>query len=60
MSGELIADINNDGQVDIEDLFILLQNYGKVESNNIADINNNGQVDIGDLLELLGAFGSTT
>lgn len=50
-------DINNDGQVDIEDLFILLQNFGKEETNNIADLNNDGQVDVKDLLILLGNFG---
>ena len=60
MSGELIGDINNDGQVDIEDLFILLQNFGKEETNNIADINKDGKVDGNDLLILIGAFGYTT
>lgn len=50
-------DINNDGQVDIEDLFILLQNFGKEETNNKADLNKDGKVDAEDLLILLSNFG---
>ena len=60
MSEENPLDLNNDGQVDIEDLFIFLQNFGKVENNNIADLDGDGEVSTSDLLILLGRFGTYT
>ena len=60
MSEENPSDLNNDGQVDIEDLFIFLQNFGKVENNNIADLNGDGEVSTSDFLEFLTKFGTYT
>jgi hypothetical protein len=47
-------DLNGDGVVDVEDLLILLGNFG---GSGDGDINDDGVVDVQDLLALLGAWG---
>lgn len=49
------GDINNDNQVDINDLAILLSNWGTATA--ASDINKNGKVDIFDLSILLTNYG---
>lgn len=51
-----LADINNDGAVNILDLSILLSNYGT--SNTSADLNKDGAVNILDLSILLTNYGT--
>lgn len=50
-----IADLNNDGQVNVFDLSILLTNFGT--TNPIADINHDNQTNVFDLSILLTNFG---
>ena len=51
----LRADANGDGVVDISDLVLVAQNFGKV-GQNAADVNGDGIVDIADLLIVAGAL----
>jgi hypothetical protein len=53
----LPGDLNNDNTVNIQDLSILLSNYGT--SNSIADINSDGTVNILDLSTLLSHYGES-
>lgn len=48
------GDLNNDNQVNIQDLSILLSNYGKTGS---GDLNNDGTVNIVDLSVLMSNYG---
>jgi hypothetical protein len=49
------GDINGDGNVDVDDLLILLGDWG--ESGSDADLDGNGTVDVDDLLILLANWG---
>ena len=49
------SDLNNDGQVNIQDLSLLLISFGKAGP--VGDIDNNGIVNIFDLSKLLADFG---
>lgn len=51
-------DLNGDGQRDLTDLSILLQNFGGAGGPADGDINGDGNVDLTDLSLLLQAFGS--
>jgi hypothetical protein len=53
----LPGDLNNDNTVNIQDLSILLSDYGT--SNTAADINGDGTVDILDMSLLLSHYGQT-
>lgn len=48
----IVADINNDGAVGVDDLIVLLSNYGVI-SETAADINNDHIVDVSDLVEVV-------
>ena len=50
-----IADITADGQVDIEDLLMVIDQFGANDPT--ADVNGDGIVDISDLLEVVGSWG---
>jgi hypothetical protein len=50
-----IADITADGQVDIEDLLMVIDQFGTNDPT--ADVNGDGIVDISDLLEVVGSWG---
>ena len=55
------GDINNDGDVNVRDLSILLENYGlsgTALTNPNADINNDGDVNVRDLSILLENYGT--
>jgi parallel beta-helix repeat protein len=51
------ADIDGDGLVAIEDLLMLLSEYGDCPTPCDSDINGDGSVSIDDLLELISAWG---
>jgi hypothetical protein len=52
------CDVTGDGRVNIQDLVILLNNYGKtVTSGTNGDCNNSGTVNIQDLVILIGQYG---
>ena len=51
------ADLNGDGKVNIQDLALLLINFGKTATASKGDINGDGKVTIQDLALLLVAFG---
>ena len=53
---EVIGDLNNDGNVNTEDLLLLLAAWGNLGG--LEDINNDGIVSVGDLLILLGNWTS--
>ena len=53
----LPGDLDKDGDVDIFDYNIMLENFGKTNCGNIADINGNCKVDIFDYNTLLENFG---
>jgi hypothetical protein len=53
----LTGDLNGDNTVNIQDLSILLSNYGSM--NSVADINNDGTVSILDLSALLSHYGQS-
>jgi hypothetical protein len=48
------ADLDDDGMVGVEDLLILLANWG---GSGDGDLNDDGVIDVADLLGLLGAWG---
>ncbi|MBG81652.1 MAG: hypothetical protein CMJ39_13220 [Phycisphaerae bacterium] len=48
-------DINDDGQVDVNDLLVLLEQFG--EAGGVADINGDGIVDVNDVLILIANWG---
>lgn len=52
-----LADIDDDGDVDITDLGTLLQDFGMTGEALATDLNNDGSVDIGDLGILLSEYG---
>ena len=54
-------DINNDGIVDIQDLILIANSFGKVEPNNPkVDVNKDGKVNIIDLLIVAAHIGEST
>ena len=56
---ECFSDLNQDGAVNINDLLIVLADYGCIASNCTGDTNNNGVVGIDDILVILGTFGNS-
>ena len=55
---KIVADVNNDGIVNIIDLTLVASNFGKT-GQNAADVNSDGVVNIVDLTLVAGAFGNT-
>ncbi len=53
------TDVNGDGQTDLQDLSLLLGNFGSSGANLPGDINDDGVVDLVDLSALLAAFGTS-
>ena len=51
----LLADINGDGVVDINDLVLVAANFGKI-GENLADVNGDGVVNIADLIAVAAAI----
>ena len=51
------SDINVDGNVDVNDLLILIADWGTCTGNCAGDVNEDGTVDIEDLLILIAAWG---
>jgi choice-of-anchor B domain-containing protein len=54
---QICADLNNDGWVDVNDLYILNGNYDCISQDCIADINQDGMVNTTDLIIFLLDFG---
>jgi hypothetical protein len=58
--GELVVacpgDADGDGDVDLDDLLLVLGNFGGTGS---GDVDGDNDVDLDDLLLVLGAFGTT-
>ena len=52
---ELTEDVNGDGEVNIQDLVLVANEFGKVGEND-ADVNGDGIVDIRDLVAVANAF----
>ena len=60
MQQQLPGDANGDGRVDINDLTIVLANYGQTGINwNEGDFNGDGRADINDLTIVLANYGRT-
>jgi lysyl endopeptidase len=57
-SCECVGDFNDSGNVDIQDMLMLLANFG-CSGSCIADMNNNGATGTDDILLFLNVFGST-
>ena len=57
-STQLKADVNGDGQVNIQDLVLVAGKLGQTGTNS-ADVNGDGQVNIQDLVLVAGALGTT-
>ena len=53
---QLVADVNSDGIVNIQDLVLVAGQFGKTGKNS-ADVNGDGVVNIQDLVLVAGAFG---
>ena len=53
---QLVADVNSDGSVNIQDLVLVAGQFGKTGKNS-ADVNGDGVVNIQDLVLVAGAFG---
>lgn len=56
-SGGIDADLNNDCQISLNDLTLLLANFG-CTGTCTGDVDNNGAVDLTDLTQLLSRFGN--
>ena len=57
---QLPGDANGDGRVDVNDLTIVLTNFGQTGDNwNEGDFNGDGRVDVNDLTIVLSHFGQT-
>lgn len=58
---ELLADLDNDGDVDIGDLAQMLSHFGTASGATFSDgdVDGDGDVDIGDLAFLLSVFGTS-
>ena len=54
---QLVADVNGDGIVNIQDLVLVSGQFGKTGKNS-ADVNGDGVVNIQDLVLVAGAFGA--
>jgi hypothetical protein len=52
-----ISPVSGNGQVDVDDLLVVINNWGAVGSNP-ADITGNGIVDVDDLLAIINAWGA--
>jgi PKD repeat protein/uncharacterized protein (DUF2141 family) len=54
-------DFNGDGRVDIDDLFMLTEAFGRpaTGANAVCDLNRNGRIDIDDFFMFTGEFGKT-
>ena len=55
---QLVADVNGDGVVNIQDLTLVAAQFGQMEEDMPADINGDGIVNIQDLVLVAGAFGA--
>ena len=53
---QLVADVNGDGVVNIQDLVLVAGQFGKT-GEHVADVNGDGVVNIQDLVLVAGAFG---
>ena len=53
---QLVADVNGDGVVNIQDLVLIAGQFGKT-GEHVADVNGDGVVNIQDLVLVAGAFG---
>ena len=53
---QLVADVNGDGSVNIQDLMLVAGQFGETGKNS-ADVNGDGVVNIQDLVLVAGAFG---
>ncbi len=51
-----VADVNGDGEVNIQDLVLVASRFGET-GENAADVNGDGEVNIQDLVLVAGAFG---
>ena len=56
---DCFTDLNSDGVVNINDLLIVLGDYGCISANCAGDTNNNGVVGIDDILTILGTYGDS-
>jgi hypothetical protein len=52
-----LGDLNNNGAIDVEDVLILLSEFGCTQGCTGADLDADGSVVVGDLLLMLGLFG---
>ena len=50
-------DFNGDDIVDVNDLLILIADWGTCTDNCNSDVNDDGEVDVNDLLILIAAWG---
>ena len=51
------CDFNGDDIVDVNDLLILIADWGTCTDNCNSDVNDDGEVDVNDLLILIAAWG---
>jgi hypothetical protein len=57
ISGDLDGDLDGDSDVDYDDFVVLVQNFGRTDSDNPADIDGDSDVDIFDYNALVEHFG---
>ncbi|MCH2134197.1 MAG: dockerin type I domain-containing protein, partial [Phycisphaerales bacterium] len=54
---QCLEDVNNDGLVDVNDILLVIAEFGQTDGDLAGDVNLDGVIDVNDLLLVISAFG---